>query len=168
MRRMLGLALVAALAATATQAADYHAPKNGFGQPDLNAIPLHAIERIETLTGTAGGIYGFGALGGVVNVVLRRDYRGLDLHATGGVSTYGDARRLSLEARLGFTPDGGRTDVMIYASRAWSQPLSEGQRGYEARAQALFREVVEATRDAPRHYRSRQGDWVKIAKQHLK
>jgi outer membrane receptor protein involved in Fe transport len=108
-----------------------------FGQPDLNAIPLHAVERIETLTGTAGGIYGFGALGGVVNVVLQRDYRGLDLHATGGISTRGDARRLSLEARLGFTPDGGGTDVMLYASRAWSQPLLEGQRGFIQRANEL-------------------------------
>lgn len=108
-----------------------------FGQPDLNAIPLHAIERIETLTGTAGGIYGFGALGGVVNVVLRRDYRGLDLHAAGGISARGDARRLSLEARLGFTPDGGRTDVMLYASRAWSQPLLEGQRDLMLRARRL-------------------------------
>jgi hypothetical protein len=40
--------------------------------------------------------------------------------------------------------------------------------GQEARAQVLFREAVEATRDAPRYYRSRQSDWVRIAKQHLK
>jgi hypothetical protein len=37
-----------------------------FDQPDLNGILLSAIERIETLTGTAGGIYGPSALGGVV------------------------------------------------------------------------------------------------------
>jgi outer membrane receptor protein involved in Fe transport len=45
-------------------------------QPDLNAIPLSAIERIETLTGTAGGIYGPSALGGVVNIILKRGYEG--------------------------------------------------------------------------------------------
>ena len=40
--------------------------------------------------------------------------------------------------------------------------------GQEARAQALFREVVEAARDAPRTYRARQDDWVRTARQHLK
>jgi outer membrane receptor protein involved in Fe transport len=108
----------------------------GFGQPDLNAIPLHAIERVETLTGTAGGIHGFGALGGVVNVVLRRDYRGVELHGAAGISTRGDAGRLSLEARLGFTPDDGRTDVMLYVAHSRSQPLLEGQRGYMRRARS--------------------------------
>ena len=105
----------------------------GFRQPDLNAIPLHAVERIETLTGTAGGIYGFGALGGVVNVVIARNYRGVELHGTTGVTSRGDARRLSVEGRLGFSPDGGRTDVMLYASHAESRPLLVGQRDYAER-----------------------------------
>jgi iron complex outermembrane receptor protein len=109
----------------------------GFGQSDINAIPLHAIERVETLTGTAGGIYGFGALGGVVNVVLRRDYRGFDLHGTAGISSRGDSRRLTLEGRFGFTPDGGRTDVMVNLSRTWSQPLLMGQRNYAVRGRTL-------------------------------
>ncbi len=52
---------------------------SGFspGQPDLNGIPLAAIERIEVLPTTASAIYGGAATGGVVNVVLRRDYSGL-------------------------------------------------------------------------------------------
>jgi outer membrane receptor protein involved in Fe transport len=103
-----------------------------FSQPDLNGIPLHAIERVETLTGTAGGIYGFGALGGVVNVVLKRDYRGVELHSTMGITSRGDAGRLSLEGRVGFTPDGGNTDVMVYLSHTASRPLLAGSRDYFA------------------------------------
>jgi outer membrane receptor protein involved in Fe transport len=99
----------------------------GFGQPDINAIPLHAIDRVETLTGTAGGIYGLDALGGVVNVVLRHDYHGIEVHATTGINSRGDARRLNLEGGVGFTPDDGRTDVSVYVSHAWNQPLLEGQ-----------------------------------------
>ncbi len=102
----------------------------GFQQPDLNAIPLHAIDRIETLTGTAGGIYGFGALGGVVNVVLKRDYRGVELHGTAGISSRGDAFRLALEGGVGFTPDGGATDVMVYASHVRTRPLLVGERDF--------------------------------------
>ena len=104
-----------------------------LGQPDLNAIPIHSIDRIETLTGTAGGIFGFGALGGVVNVILKRAYRGAELNLTGGISSRGDARRLTLEGRVGFTPDHGRTNVMLYVSREWSQPLRIGERSFSAR-----------------------------------
>jgi len=40
--------------------------------------------------------------------------------------------------------------------------------GQPERAQALFREVIEATRDAPGHYRASQGEWTRIARQNLK
>jgi hypothetical protein len=40
--------------------------------------------------------------------------------------------------------------------------------GQDGRAQQIFREVVETGREAPRYYRTRQGDWLKVAKQHLK
>jgi outer membrane receptor protein involved in Fe transport len=105
-----------------------------FEQPDLNGVPLSAIERIETLTGTAGGIYGPSALGGVVNVVLRRDYRGADLHVTSGITSRGDAEYLRVEGRIGFTPNDGDTDVMLLASHHMSEPLLAGQRDYRLEA----------------------------------
>ncbi|WP_161989029.1 TonB-dependent receptor [Sphingomonas glacialis] len=106
----------------------------GLQQPDLNAIPLGAIERIETLPSTAGGIYGPGATGGVINVVLRRAYRGAEINVVGGITARGDAARLRTEARIGFTPDGGRTDVMLFASRTASGPIHTGDRDFAERA----------------------------------
>lgn len=106
----------------------------GLEQSDLNAIPLGAIERIETLTATAGGIHGPTAIGGVVNVILKRDYRGADLTVVSGVSSRGDAARGRLEARIGFTPDDGRTDVMLAASYAGAQRFTVGQRDYARRS----------------------------------
>ena len=38
----------------------------------------------------------------------------------------------------------------------------------EPEAQALFREVVSSVKSAPRHYRSRQSEWLRVARQHLK
>ena len=111
-------------------------PQSDFDQADLNAIPLSAIERIETLTGTAGGIYGPGAIGGVVNIVLRRNYRGADVHLVSGISSRGDAQRLGVEARLGFTPDGGRTNVMMFAARTTVHALHAGERDFAERARA--------------------------------
>src|SRR5262249_44773832 len=74
----------------------------GLAQPGLNGIPIMAIDRIESLTGTAGGIYGPGAMGGVVNVVLKRDYTGAEFAVTGGISDRGDAMRERLDGRIGF------------------------------------------------------------------
>ncbi len=107
-----------------------------FDQGDLNAIPLEAIERIETLTSTSGGIHGPGAIGGVVNVILRRDYRGADLNVVAGLSDRGDAGRVRLEGRIGFTPDHGRTDVMVVLAHAASDRLRVGQRDFAEAARA--------------------------------
>lgn len=104
-----------------------------FAQPDLNALQLHAIDRVESLTGTAGGIYGYGALGGVINVVLAHDRPGAELHMTTGLSSRGDAGRASFEARVEFSPDHGATDVTLYAGLTRSQPLTAGQRDYAER-----------------------------------
>ncbi|WP_374471683.1 TonB-dependent receptor [Phenylobacterium sp.] len=106
------------------------APLRGYRQADLSAVPLHAIERVEILTGAAGGIHGFGALGGVVNVVIDRARQGAELHVTGGMASRGDARHLGLEGRIGHTSGDGRTDVMLFAGRTWSEPLLAGDRGY--------------------------------------
>jgi iron complex outermembrane recepter protein len=106
----------------------------GLAQGDVNAIPLGVIERIETLTATAGGIHGPTAIGGVVNLVLKRDYRGADFNVVSGISSRGDAARGRIEARIGFTPDEGRTDVMVAASYSAAQRLTVGQRDYARRS----------------------------------
>jgi iron complex outermembrane receptor protein len=48
---------------------------------NLNTIPTGMIERIEILKDGASTIYGSDAIGGVVNIILRRDYNGFE--ATG-------------------------------------------------------------------------------------
>ncbi|MDR6624407.1 TonB-dependent receptor [Caulobacter segnis] len=105
-----------------------------LNQPDLNGLPLLAIDRIESLTGTAGGIYGPGATGGVVNIVLKRDYRGAEISATYGATDRGDAVRRRVDGRIGFTPDHGATDVMINFSRAESDGLRFGDRDFAVRS----------------------------------
>ena len=45
---------------------------------DINAIPTAAIERIEILEDGASSIYGSEAVAGVVNVILRQSYKGIE------------------------------------------------------------------------------------------
>lgn len=64
---------------------------------DINTIPLAMIERIEVLTDGASALYGADALGGVVNIITRRD--GEANEATAGVTwPRGGAREWRLSA----------------------------------------------------------------------
>ncbi|MCW5591758.1 MAG: TonB-dependent receptor [Burkholderiales bacterium] len=77
---------------------------------DMNSIPLAAVERIEILTDGASAIYGSDALGGVVNIILRKNFEGVAL-------TFGQTRvsspidggdRAEASAVLGMVTDKGR------------------------------------------------------------
>src|SRR5712671_1515699 len=43
---------------------------------DINHIPVAAIERVEVLKDGASAVYGSDAIGGVINFILRKDYKG--------------------------------------------------------------------------------------------
>ena len=103
---------------------------DAFQQSDLNGIPLAAIERVEVLTSTAGGIYGPGATGGVVNVVLRHDYDGGLLSASGGETSQGDAGHGQINAFLGHSFFDDRTQVMAAFSYSEDGGLLVGQREF--------------------------------------
>jgi iron complex outermembrane receptor protein len=45
---------------------------------DVNMIPVAAVDRIEVLSDGASAIYGSDAIGGVVNIILKKDFNGFD------------------------------------------------------------------------------------------
>src|SRR5690349_5872269 len=69
---------------------------------DLNLIPLEAVDRIEILRDGGSAIYGSDAIAGVVNVILRKDYRGLALNASFGTSEYWNAKEKRASLTGGF------------------------------------------------------------------
>jgi iron complex outermembrane recepter protein len=54
---------------------------------DINSIPLAAIDRIDVLATGASATYGADAVAGVINYVLKRDFKGAELNASYGNST---------------------------------------------------------------------------------
>ena len=109
-----------------------------FVQPDVNSIPLSAIERIEVLPSTASGIYGGGATGGVINIITRKDYVGADLSATYGNTSRQDASNYRLEGGTGFAMEEGRTHLLLTGSYAKSDALLNDRRDFVARSRALL------------------------------
>lgn len=102
-------------------------------QPDLNGVPLSAVERVEVLPSTASGIYGGSATGGVVNVVLKRDYQGFDVKASYANTFDSDAGNIRLDGRASFSLEGGRTQITISGSRSAANILTIGDRDFSAR-----------------------------------
>jgi iron complex outermembrane receptor protein len=65
---------------------------------DLNAIPLAAVERIEILSDGASAVYGSDAIGGVVNIIMRKDFNGAEVRYGYGSTaiTGGDTEDMSV------------------------------------------------------------------------
>ena len=82
-------------------------------QADVGPIPLAAIGRIETLGASSGALYGLGAVNGVVNLVIDRDYQGAEIAATVGAGKGGDGEYGRIDARVGYSANDGATAVML-------------------------------------------------------
>ena len=106
-------------------------------QSDLNGIPLAAIDRIEVLNATAGGIHGVGATAGAINIVLKREYEGVRLGVTYGLSSRRDAAIARIDGQIGFSSKDGRTRGSILFSRGWGPDLRDGDRDFTVQARAL-------------------------------
>lgn len=103
---------------------------------DLNIIPLSAVDRIEILTDSASAIYGSDAIGGVINVILRKDYDGLEVGTSlqrptregadsdAGVITIGGSTN---RGRFLFTADFRNKQHIASADRFYSK----GNTGYD-------------------------------------
>lgn len=64
----------------------YNGSRQGI---DISAIPLGIVDRIEVVADGASALYGSDAVAGVANIILKRDYDGLQVRADIGGATAG-------------------------------------------------------------------------------
>jgi iron complex outermembrane recepter protein len=79
---------------------------------DLSMIPLSAVERIEILTDGSSAVYGSDAVGGVVNIILRKDYNGAQTSARLDTLTRGGGEQKQLSQLAGKTWGSGGVIVV--------------------------------------------------------
>ena len=77
---------------------------------DVSTIPVSAIERIEILPEGTAALYGSDAIGGVVNIILRRNFEGIEARVRGS-ATDGDTTERSAALLLGHA--GPRGNVLV-------------------------------------------------------
>ncbi|MBW8858789.1 MAG: TonB-dependent receptor, partial [Caulobacter sp.] len=78
---------------------------------DLNSIPFSLIDRIEVLKDGASSSYGADAIGGVVNLILKKQFEGISGSAEFGQSQERDARHQRFDLTLGYGD---------YAEKGWN------------------------------------------------
>ena len=74
---------------------------------DVSTLPTAAVERVEILLDGASALYGSDAVGGVVNVILRKDFDGAETRARIGGATGGGAFERQVAQTLGKTWKSG-------------------------------------------------------------
>ncbi|WP_423142915.1 TonB-dependent receptor domain-containing protein [Parablastomonas sp. CN1-191] len=101
------------------------------GAVDVNQIPFAAIERVEVLKDGASAIYGTDAVGGVINYITRKDYKGVGMTATTDVTEHGGGNIYSLSGIAGYGDLGTQGfNVMGAVSYRWNEILRGSQRDF--------------------------------------
>ena len=80
---------------------------------DINSIPVAAIERVEILKDGASAVYGSDAVAGVVNIVLRNNFEGLEFTVGYGDTSESDSAETTLSAIWGTGGDDGNVTIIF-------------------------------------------------------
>ncbi len=95
---------------------------------DVNMIPLSAIDHIEVLSDGASAIYGSDAIGGVVNIILKHNFNGVEVggrHAQTDGNDYGERSAYFV---AGTSTDS--TSVTVTGNWSATDPLLQSQRPF--------------------------------------
>ena len=107
---------------------------NGFSTGrsfvDVSQFPAAAIERIEVLTDGASAIYGSDAVGGVVNIILKSDFHGIEVGGRDAEGTDGGYNERSAYLVAGF--GGHRANFALTASWSKTPELLGSERPFDS------------------------------------
>ena len=98
---------------------------------DVNSIPLASVDHVEILKDGASGVYGSDAIGGVINFILRNNFRGVEVngYASGTKDGGGATNKASIIAGFGDF-DEDRYNITVSADVGKDGALYGRQRKY--------------------------------------
>jgi iron complex outermembrane receptor protein len=100
------------------------------GYVDLNVIPTAIVDRIEVLRDGASTVYGSDAIAGVVNIITKKDFEGLDIDFGYDVTGESDGEQFNMSAVFGNTFDRG--NFVLGAQVTKREEIRQGERGFSA------------------------------------
>lgn len=99
--------------------------QGGYGQPDINGLPLDMIERIEVLPAASSSLYGPNASGGVINIITKSGYTGGGVTARYEQHTGASDGSQSYSANYTMSLPGG-VSMRVVGSFQHDKPLTIG------------------------------------------
>ncbi|CAH9052281.1 Vitamin B12 transporter BtuB [Pseudoalteromonas holothuriae] len=94
------------------------AGQQGSAVVDLSTIPTAMIKRVEVITGGASAIYGSDAVSGVVNIITRDDFEGLELKASFSDSLHGVGNQSKTFSLVGgVSTSDGKGNATVYITK---------------------------------------------------
>ena len=112
---------------------------------NLANIPSSIVERIEILSGGASAIYGSDAIAGVVNIILKKKFDGVDVNVKAGGTTRGGGAERRLQVTGGRQFD--RLSTVFSLELDDRNPIAASQRDFMATRQGTPTNVL-SRRDA--------------------
>jgi iron complex outermembrane receptor protein len=103
--------------------------RGGVSAFDLNVIPLDAVEQFQILKTGASSIYGSDAIAGIVNLITKKDLRGLEVSGFVSIPENHGGEQYSLSATYGMGL-GDRGHVMFGANWYHRKELERGDRSF--------------------------------------
>ncbi len=101
---------------------------NGF--VDLNMIPTSIVDRIEVLRDGASTVYGTDAIAGVVNIITKKDFEGVDVEVGYDVAAEGDGEMWNASVVFGNSFDKGNFVVSAQVNKRGE--IRQGDRAFSA------------------------------------
>jgi outer membrane receptor protein involved in Fe transport len=83
---------------------------------DLNTIPADLVDRVEVVTGGTSAVYGADAVSGVINIILKKNFEGVEARARGGITSRGDGESYGASLLAGQNFADGRGNITLNAS----------------------------------------------------
>ncbi len=99
---------------------------DGDATVDLQTIPTSMIERIEVLKDGASAIYGSDAVAGVINIILKKEFEGVQLDAYYGATSKGDGAQDNYGITFGTSNDRG--NVVLGLNYSSQEEIMAGDR----------------------------------------
>ncbi len=96
------------------------------GTVDLTSIPTAIVERVEVLKDGASAIYGSDAIAGVINIITRRNFEGMQFRAQYGETEEGDGAQEQYNLTWGASSE--RTNVVMNIGFQGRDGISQGSR----------------------------------------